>query len=345
MGTFLETKRLILKTPKLSDMNELVLLQSDPDVMKYIGQGVRTREETKKFLETAIQHQEKHQFSMCSVYEKSTDKFVGQAGLIYLASDDSQPEIEVGYRLHKEFWQQGYATELSKALISWGFEHLPVNKLVAVINPANEKSRSVLEKIGMHYVERINYYNSEVSKYEIHKNNIDYNKIQLIPASLKDYPVIQNMGRFYVYDMSEYLGEKENWKMPEDGLYECIDFKKYWQTDGAFSFLIRYENELAGFVIIDKKGSESKIDFNMAQFFVLRKFKNKGLGRSVAYQCFDKFRGAWEVMVIPGNEGAYRFWRSTIKNYTNDNFIEYTREIAHFNNNIKNIFKFESRNK
>jgi ribosomal-protein-alanine N-acetyltransferase len=149
------------------------------------------------------------------------------------------------------------------------------------------------------------------------------------------------MGRFYVYDMSEFMG----WKIPADGLYECIDFSKYWKTDDAFPFLIHYENELAGFVIIDKKGSDASIDFNVAQFFILRKFKNKGLGRYVACQCFDKFRGTWEVMVIPGNEGAYRFWQSIIKKYTAENFTEYTREVAHFNNSIKNIFKFDSRDR
>ena len=58
------------------------------------------------------------------------------------------------------------------------------------------------------------------------------------------------------------------------------------------------------------------------------------------HQCFKKFPGVWEVMVIPGNEGAYRFWRA---NYTNNNFTEYTRNIAHFNNSCKNIFKFDSR--
>ena len=42
------------------------------------------------------------------------------------------------------------------------------------------------------------------------------------------------------------------------------------------------------------------------------------------------------------NEGAYRFWCTTIKNYTDNDFIEYTRDIAHFNNNRKNIFKFAS---
>ena len=344
-GIFLETKRLIIKPSKFEDLDNLCVLQSDPDVMKYIGQGVRSPEEVKKWFEKTLLHHQKHGFSFGSVFEKASGDFIGQAGIMYLDYDDSQPDIEVGYRLSKKCWNNGYATELSRALIAWGFENLSVNKLVAVINPGNERSRRVLEKIGMHYIGKVNCYNTEVAKYEIDKSSIDYSKIQLIPASLKDHPVIQNMGRFYVYDMGEYMGSEKEWQIPEDGLYECIDFKKYWKTDDAFPFLIRYENELAGFVIVDKKGSDSAIDFNMAQFFILRKFKNKGFGRSVAYQCFDKFRGTWEVMVIPGNEGAYRFWRSIIKNYTDTNFIEYTREISHFNNSIKNIFKFDSRNK
>lgn len=139
------------------------------------------------------------------------------------------------------------------------------------------------------------------------ENKIDYEKIQLVPTTIENHPTIQNMGRFYVYDMSEYLGSEQGWEMPEDGLYECIDFKKYWDEKGSYPFLVRYENEIAGFAIIDKKGSDSTIDFNMAQFFILRKFKNKGIARHVAHLCFDKFPGVWEVMVIPGNEGAYRF--------------------------------------
>jgi len=171
---------------------------------------------------------------------------------------------------------------------------------------------------------------------------ITFNEIQLVPASLRDYPIIQNMARFYVYDMSQYLGGEEGWECPEDGLYEYIDFKKYWQTDDAFPFIIRYKNELVGFVIIDKKGSEPKIDFNVAQFFILRKFKNRGIGRYVAHQCFEKFRGIWEVMVIPGNDGAYQFWRSTISEYTNHRFNESTRHVTYLNNSLKNIFCFSS---
>jgi predicted acetyltransferase len=172
--------------------------------------------------------------------------------------------------------------------------------------------------------------------------SFDLNKIELIPASLADYSIIQNMARFYVYDMSEYMGQEQGWEIPNDGLYECIDFKKYWENDQSFPFLIHYQNEWAGFVIVDKKGSDKEVNFNMAQFFILRKFKNKGLGTWVATYCFDHFKGVWEVMVMPKNEGAYQFWQKTIANYTHGNFVKYTREIPHLDHSTKNIFRFES---
>jgi [ribosomal protein S5]-alanine N-acetyltransferase len=168
------------------------------------------------------------------------------------------------------------------------------------------------------------------------------NSLELIPATLKDYPTIQNMGRFYVYDMTEYMGDEEEWKLPENGLFECIDFKKYWDQPNTFPFILRQNKEIAGFVIIDKKGSDEQVDFNMAQFFILRKFKKKGIGRAVAYHCFNQFFGIWEVMVMPKNEGAYNFWKRVIMTYTNGHFQEYFKEIKHLENAEKKIFRFKS---
>ena len=206
--------------------------------MKYIGRGIRTKDEVMNGLEKAIHHFENYGFSLGNVIEKSSNTFIGRAGLIYLGYDDQQPDIEVGYALTKTAWSKGYATELSNALIHWGFEHLTVERLVGVINPSNEKSRRVLEKIGMNYVGRAHHWNNEVALYELHKPTIDYHKIMLIPASLEQYPVLQNMARFYVYDISEYLGHEQGWEIPADGLYECLDFRKYWDDEHAFPFLI-----------------------------------------------------------------------------------------------------------
>jgi ribosomal-protein-alanine N-acetyltransferase len=164
--------------------------------------------------------------------------------------------------------------------------------------------------------------------------------ITLKQAPLSDYPLIQNMGRFYVYDMSEYMGDEEGWKIPADGLYECIDFKKYWDDKNAFPFLVHFKEEIAGFVIIDKKGSGPDIDYNMAQFFILRKFKNRGLGCRVAEMCFEQFKGSWEVMVMPKNSGAYQFWQKVIRKYRHNQFEEYTKVIPHLNHCKKTSFTF-----
>lgn len=141
----------------MEDLDNLYAMQTDADVMKYIGQGVRTQTEVMDGLEKAIAHQEKHGFSLGCVFEKESGLFVGRAGLIYLAYNDTQPEIEVGYALIKSAWGKAYGIELAKALINWGFQHLNVNKLVGVINPNNEHSRRVLEKLNMNYVGRAHY--------------------------------------------------------------------------------------------------------------------------------------------------------------------------------------------
>lgn len=170
----------------------------------------------------------------------------------------------------------------------------------------------------------------------------EFDKFMLLPASQEDYNVIQNMARFYVYDMTEYMGFEPGWEIPENGLYECIDFKKYWSDKDAFPFLIRYKNELVGFVVVDKKGSDEQVNYNMAQFFILRKFKSKGVGTYIATECFNKFKGIWEIMVMPENKGAYLFWHNVVLNYTQGKFSEYTRKIPHLGHTVKNIYRFNS---
>ena len=64
-------------------------------------------------------------------------------------------------------------------------------------------------------------------------------KFKIIPATLDDYPIIQNMARFYVYDMSRYCGSLPNWECPENGLYECIDLKNYFEDPSKKTYLIK----------------------------------------------------------------------------------------------------------
>ena len=190
MTIFLETKRLILKTTELSDLDKLIALRSDPDVMRYIGDGtVHTEEQVKKFLSMAIPYQEKHGIGFCMVYEKESGSFIGQAGLFHIGYYDAQPEIEIAYRLHKKFWGNGYATELAKALIQWGFQHLPVDKLIAAAEPENIASQKVLKKAGLDYTGKVTWYNGrELFEYVIYKAD----SVELVPYDTQ-WPTIAEL--------------------------------------------------------------------------------------------------------------------------------------------------------
>jgi len=167
--------------------------------------------------------------------------------------------------------------------------------------------------------------------------------IELVPAVHTDLPVMQAMASYYVYDMSEFLGDLPGWEFPDTGAYECDDLSPYFADARTHPFLIRVSGELGGFAIVDGRGSEPEVDFNMAQFFVHRKFKGRGVGAYVATECFRRYPGLWDVMVIPGNRGAHGFWRRVIAAFTEGALEERRRRVPHLGNSEQDIFRFRSR--
>ena len=83
----------------------------------------------------------------------------------------------------------------------------------------------------------------------------------LVKATIEDHPIIQNMARFYVYDMSRYCGRGASvfdWSCPDDGLFECIDLKPYFEAEDRYAFLIKAGDERAGFALINKIGQSRR---------------------------------------------------------------------------------------
>ena len=158
---------------------------------------------------------------------------------------------------------------------------------------------------------------------------LDKNNINIIPATLSDYPIIQNMARFYVYDFSRYCGFiSKDWEIPEDGLFTCFDFKKYFIDSDKKAYLVKLEDkELVGFVLLDKQATSLNIDWNIGEFFILAKFQDKGVAGEVAKQIWLKYPGKWEASVIPENKPALAFWRKTIAAFTNNNYQEEIKTI------------------
>ena len=166
--------------------------------------------------------------------------------------------------------------------------------------------------------------------------------IELKPATLDDLPAMQTMASYYVYDMSEFLGDAPGWDFPDSGAYECDDLRPYFEDSKAFPCFIRVSGELAGFVIVNASGSDPLAEFNMAQFFVHRKFKGRGVGRYAATACFQRHKGLWNVMVIPGNRGAHAFWTRTISEFTAGAFEEGRRRVAHLDDSEQDVFRFDT---
>jgi RimJ/RimL family protein N-acetyltransferase len=162
----LETKRLILRRFRPEDFDELYRMNSDPAIMKYVGNGsTRNHMQIVKELDMLISHYvRKPGLGIWATLLKDSNIFVGASGLVYF---DNTEEIEIGYRMLKEYWCQGYATEASVGLLNYGFETLGLKKIVSSAHPENMASRRVMEKIGMSYIDSRFQYDCMQAYYEI----------------------------------------------------------------------------------------------------------------------------------------------------------------------------------
>ncbi|MEM8510646.1 MAG: GNAT family N-acetyltransferase [Bacteroidota bacterium] len=162
----LETDRLLLREITPEDFDDLFSMNSDPQIMKYVGDGsVRSHEQMINELDVLISHYtRKPGLGIWATELKTNRCFIGASGLVYY---DNTPEIEIGYRMQKEFWNNGYATEASRGLLEYGFTQLNLEKIVSSAHVDNIASRRVMEKIGMTYIDDRFHYGCLQAYYEI----------------------------------------------------------------------------------------------------------------------------------------------------------------------------------
>jgi RimJ/RimL family protein N-acetyltransferase len=154
MEIFLESECLLLRRFTGDDVDNLVDLDSDPEVMRFINGGRPTpRDEIEnEVLPAFLGYYERFAgYGFWAAIEKSTGRFVGW---FHLRPAEGAPpdEVELGYRLHRSAWGKGYATEGSRALIDKAFAELRVQRVVASTMVVNVASRRVMEKAGLRFV-------------------------------------------------------------------------------------------------------------------------------------------------------------------------------------------------
>ncbi len=159
----IETDRLRLRMFRLDDLNDFAALLADPDVMRYVEDGQpKDRSVAEKALNGIIAHWQRHGFGRWAVEEKASGQFIGFGGLRLLFGNP-----EVVYHFAKAHWGRGFATELARASLSFGFNGQRFARIVAIAKPGNAASIHVMEKLGMHFEMQTSYYGIEVVQYSI----------------------------------------------------------------------------------------------------------------------------------------------------------------------------------
>jgi RimJ/RimL family protein N-acetyltransferase len=149
----LETERLILRRLTAADVENLVALDNDPAVMRFINGGKATPRhviETQWLPPVLAEYDRGDGYGVWAAIERSTRAFIGWFAL--RADEGDLDKVELGYRLRQAAWGKGYATEGSQALVDKGFAKLGAQRIFATTMTVNAASRRVMEKVGLTYV-------------------------------------------------------------------------------------------------------------------------------------------------------------------------------------------------
>ncbi|MGJ7489758.1 GNAT family N-acetyltransferase [Variovorax sp. ZT4R33] len=145
----IETDRLLLRPWREADRAPFAALSVDPEVMAYLL-PLASPEAADGWIDRQQAHLAAHGFCFWAVESRASGEFMGAAGLLRVGYQAAfTPAVEVGWRLARRFWGQGYAPEAARAAIGFGFGRLGLQEIVANTVPGNRNSRRVMEKLGM----------------------------------------------------------------------------------------------------------------------------------------------------------------------------------------------------
>jgi len=143
----LETQRIVLREFQFEDFDALAAILCDPETMRYYPVSF-DRAAVADWIQRNRTRYANDGHGLWAMILKSTRELIGDCGLVR-QSVDAVDEIEIGYHVRRDLWNQGYASEAARACRDYGFANLKVDRLISLIRPENLASRRVAEKNGM----------------------------------------------------------------------------------------------------------------------------------------------------------------------------------------------------
>jgi len=162
-----ETSRLILRKFNESDVEPLLSILGDPEVMRFSIKGPATREDIQtKYLPSCLKRYSRDGLGQWAVVRKSDGICIGECG-ICAQEIDGQREFEISYRMRRDCWGLGLATEAARACRDYGFKQAGLHRLISIIESENAASIRVAEKMGMTLAKSASFHNIPVLIYSV----------------------------------------------------------------------------------------------------------------------------------------------------------------------------------
>ena len=137
--------------------------------------------------------------------------------------------------------------------------------------------------------------------------------IEITVAPAERRGVFENLIQLYAHDFSEFASARSPLDLGEDGRFAAYPLDAYWCEPGHVPLLIHADARLAGFALLNGAShSGERVERNMAEFFIARKYRRGGVGRLAAHAIFSRYPGLWEAAVARRNLAALAFWRAAV---------------------------------
>ena len=151
MSFIFQSERLGFRNWLSEDFSAMHAVSSDPEVMKFFP-STKTESETQSFIERMQRLCNEKAYCYFPAIFKSTNQVIGFIGICDQNFEAPfNPSIDIGWRIHKDFWNLGLATEGAKACLNYAFEILKIEEIVSVAPVINTGSINVMKKIGMQH--------------------------------------------------------------------------------------------------------------------------------------------------------------------------------------------------
>ncbi len=164
----METDRLFLRRYAEKDKNHFIALFTDTAVMKRVGDGVMTGEQAEAFWQKLCEKLYPQNFNIWAVFTRTDSRYIGHAGIY--PRPTKKEDWEFVYFLNRESWSKGYATEIARQIVEYGFERLNLPEIYATVDDDHSASIRVLKKAGLNF-ERYEFdEEGRFSVYSVKKN-------------------------------------------------------------------------------------------------------------------------------------------------------------------------------